>query len=198
MVQPFKIMYTKPPQEVAISNFCGSNIQLPQILKMEPNFADDLYCWCYTLYTAHEDNKTMKEVVAMTPQLQAFAGRDAGFNQFYDRYETVSADTKTRREYAKWVNDTLRAAGEIEAAQDEVRAVYEPLLAKAEQQKAVAEQQKAAAEQKLLASARTMKNEGVPVEIIAKAFPLSKGEIAARYKNKPAQADVTGAFFLLI
>ena len=44
----------------------------------------------------------------MTPGLQAFANRDAGFRQFNDRYETVSADPETRREYALWVDESLR------------------------------------------------------------------------------------------
>jgi hypothetical protein len=156
MVQPFKIMYTKLPSEVAIPNFSGYNIQLPRLLKMTANFSDDLYCWCYTLYTAHHKEKTVKEVVAMTPELQAFVERDAGFRQFSDRYETVAADPETRREYAMWFDETFRQNDMIYSAQQEVRNEYE---------------------QKLLNAARIMKDQGVPVETIALAFPLSTDEI---------------------
>jgi len=129
----FKIMYTKLPSEVAIPNFSGYNIQLPRLLKMTANFNDDLYCWCYTLYTAHHKKKTVKEVIAMTPELQAFVERDAGFRQFSDRYETVSADPETRREYAMWFDETFRQSDMIDSAQQVIRDEYEPRLVEAEQ-----------------------------------------------------------------
>jgi len=136
MVQPFKVMYTKSPHEVAIPNFGGYNIQLPRLLEMDANFDDDLYCWCYTLYTAHLENKTVREVVSMTPELQAFAERDVGFQQFNDRYETVSADPETRREYAMWFDEALREEGMLawarQEGRQEVRDEYEPRLAEAE------------------------------------------------------------------
>ena len=170
MVQPFKVMYTKKPHEVAIPNFGGYNIQLPRILEMDANFKDDLYCWCYTLYTAHVKNKTVQEVVSMTPELQAFADIDAGFKQFHDRYEAVSADPEARREYAKWFNEALRMEGMLDWARQEGRDEVAYKLVEAEQQLTEARQG-------LLESARNMKNEGVPIEIIARAFPLSTREI---------------------
>ena len=207
MVQPFKVMYTKPPQEVAIPNFGGYNIQLPRLLEADANFNDDLYCWCYTLYTAHNQKKTIREVVAMTPELQAFAERDAGFQQFNDRYDHVSADPKTRREYAMWFNEALRQEGMREWAyrdgRQETIDEYEPMLAKAVQQRAEAEQQRAEAvqqraeaiqqraeaerkhresEQKrkadLFATLQVMKNMGLSDAAIAEAFPSLVDEIA--------------------
>ncbi|MCL2356859.1 MAG: Rpn family recombination-promoting nuclease/putative transposase [Defluviitaleaceae bacterium] len=157
MVQPFKVMYTKPPSEVAIPKFGGYNIQLPRLLEMkEPDFASDLYCWCYTLYTAHLENKTVQEVVAMTPGLQAFADRDAGFRQFIDRYETVSADPETRREYAMWFDEALREEGMLAWARQEGRDEVE---------------------QKLLDGVRSMKEQGIPIEAIKIAFPTLADEI---------------------
>ena len=119
LVQPFKIMYTKKPKEVAIPSFSGYNIQLPRILAMEPDFTNSLYCWCYTLYTAHVEGKTVKEVVSMSTALQDYAKQDAGFQQFCERYNFVSADPKTRKEYVLWANDRMREAGEREWAYDE-------------------------------------------------------------------------------
>jgi hypothetical protein len=196
MVQPVKFMYTKEPKETAVDKISIYNIQLPRILDMKQDFDDDLFCWCYTLYTAHTEHKAVKEVISMNQALQAYATRDTGFRQFCERHETVSADPQTRRDYVSWFSDMLREEGRIEAVRQEymlreegrieavrqeyelreegkieaVRQEYEPRLAEAEHNLAEAEQ-------KLLASARNMKNEGIPIEVIAKAFSLSKDEV---------------------
>ena len=106
-------------------------------------------------------------MVAITPELQAFATRDVGFQQFCDRYETVSADPETRREYAMWFDEALREEGMLDWARqegrDEVRDEYEPRLAEAEQ--------------KLLDVARSMKNQGISIEAIKTAFPSLVSEI---------------------
>jgi len=183
MVQPFKVMYTKLPHEVAIPNFGGYNIQLPRLLEMDANFDDDLYCWCYALYTAHLEKKTVQEVVEMTPELQAFAERDVGFQQFNDRYETVSADPETRREYAMWFDEALREEGMLawarqeglqegrqeglQEGRQEVRDEYEPKLAEAERKR----------KDELLSAARSMKDQGVPIKTIAIAFPSLVSEL---------------------
>ena len=178
MVQPFKVMYTKPPSEVAIPKFGGYNIQLPRLLEMkEPDFTSDLYCWCYTLYTAHLENKTVQEVVAMTPGLQAFADRDAGFRQFIDRYETVSADPETRREYAMWFDEALREEGMLAWARQEVRDEYEPRLAEAERKhkedlKAASRKRKEDKKQ----IARNMKTKGMSIVDIVEMTGLSADE----------------------
>jgi len=95
LVQPFKILYTKPPTEVAIENFSGYDIQLPAVEKMDQDFSNPLYCWCYTLYTAHKEEKTIEEVIAVTPELKAFAQTDSGYNQFCEQYSLADADPKT-------------------------------------------------------------------------------------------------------
>ena len=176
LVQPFKVMYTKPPSEVAVPNFGGYNVQLPRFLEMGTNFEDDLYCWCYALYTAHLEKKTVQEVVAMSPGLQAFAERDAGFRQFNDRYETVSADPETRREYALWFDEALREEGMLEWARQEVRDEYEPKLAEAERKH---KEDLIKAEQQLLGAAQSMKNQGIPIETIIIAFPSLADKIEA-------------------
>jgi len=179
MVQPFKVMYTKPPSEVAIPNFGGYNIQLPRLLEMDANFEDDLYCWCYALYTAHLEKKSVQEVVSMTKGLQAFAEIDLGFQQFCDRYEIVSAAPETRREYAMWFNESLRLKGMYDWARQEGRDEVELRLAKVEQKLEEAERKRKdeleEAERKrkdeLLSAAQSMKNQGVPIETIKIAFP---------------------------
>jgi septal ring factor EnvC (AmiA/AmiB activator) len=137
----------------------------------------------------------VKEVIAVTPALQAYATRDAGFQQFSDRHATVSADPQTRRDYVSWFSDMLREEGRIDA----VRQEYEPLLAESEEKLAKSEEKLAKSEEKLaeskqkleeskqklekseeklLTSARNMKKEGIPIEVIAKAFSLTDEQIA--------------------
>ena len=110
----------------------------------------------------------------MTPGLQAFANRDAGFRQFNDRYETVSADPETRREYALWVDEALREEGMLDWARREVRDEYEPRLAEAEKKRVEAARKHKA---EILSAARVMKNQGMPNETIALAFPSLMNEI---------------------
>ena len=54
---------------------------------------------------------------------------DPGIVQFCDRYETVSADLETRRNYILWFNEMLREEGMIDA----VRQEYELRLVEAKQ-----------------------------------------------------------------
>jgi predicted transposase/invertase (TIGR01784 family) len=160
MVQPVKFVYTKPPQEVAVDKIGIYNIQLPRVLDMKQDFDNNLYCWCYTLYVAHTERKTVKEVISMNPALQAYATRDAGFQQFSDRHTSVSADPKTRRDYVSWFGEMLREEGRIDAA-------WQEGYAEAEKRH----------KDELLTSARNMKNEGMTNEAIARMLPLSIDEI---------------------
>ena len=113
VLQPFKIMYTKPPERIAIPHFCGYNVQLPRLLEMEPDFSNGLYCWYYTMYTAHREQITVEEVIAMTPSLETYANQDIGYQQFCEQYKRVSASEETRDEYHWWLNAQLGRAGEI-------------------------------------------------------------------------------------
>jgi hypothetical protein len=112
VLQPFKIMYTKPPQKVAVDRFGGYNIQLPRLLEMEPDFNSGLYCWFYTLYTAHTEGKSIDEVIKMTPALQEYAAADSGYTQFCEQYNLVSSDPETQDDYYRWIKDQMRQEGE--------------------------------------------------------------------------------------
>ena len=120
IVQPFEILYTKEPTEIAIPNFSGYNVQLPRILDMEPDFTNALYCWCYTLYTAHTKTMTIQEVLDMTPALQEYATEDAGYRQFCDQYNLVACSPEARHEYYLWYKDRMREDGMMLAAMYEV------------------------------------------------------------------------------
>ena len=132
----------------------------------------------------------------MTPGLQAFAERDAGFRQFNDRYETVSADPETRREYAMWFDEALRLEGMLDWARQEGRDEVESKLINAEQRLEEAERKRKddledaerkrkddleEAERKrkaeFLSAARVMKSRGVSHDIIVEAYPSLASEI---------------------
>ncbi|MCL1999178.1 MAG: PD-(D/E)XK nuclease family transposase [Turicibacter sp.] len=118
LVQPFKILYTKSPQVVAIPNFSGYNIQLPAVLDMPPDFEDGLYCWCYTLYAAHIQGKTIEEVLQMQPQLKAFLDEDEGYKQFCDRFDYFSATPEERDRFISWQLGAMRQEGMFMAAEE--------------------------------------------------------------------------------
>ena len=119
VVQPFMIVYTKPPIKNVIPQFGGYSIQLPRIMEMEPDFSSGLFCWLFTLYTAHNENKTISEVIKMFPELQEYTQHDSGFMQFCEQYELAAADPQTRNEYFRWFMDRWREAGMLHAAKEE-------------------------------------------------------------------------------
>jgi hypothetical protein len=121
ILQPFGIMYTKPPIDQAASNFSGYDVQLPCVMDMEPDFDDEFYCWCYTLYKSYHDNKTIQEVVEMTPQLQLIVNSNMGYQQFCERYKLVTADPDAREEYVQWRLDRMKEEGLIMYAREEER-----------------------------------------------------------------------------
>ena len=85
-----------------------------RLLEMNPDFNNDLYCWCYILYKAHIEGKTLQEVVEMTPEVATFSEQNTGYQQFCNQYDLVAGDTETRRQYFLWVNEQMRREGEID------------------------------------------------------------------------------------
>ncbi len=47
----------------------------------------------------------------MVPQLQEYARKDDGYNQFCEQYKLAVADPATRREYFFWLDDRLHETG---------------------------------------------------------------------------------------
>jgi len=131
VVQPFKILYTKPPQRTAIPHFSGYNVQLPRIAEMKPDFLNPLYCWGYTLHTAHANKKSVQEVIEMTPELQMYAETDNGYFQFCKQYDRAAANPTTMDEYRNWVLYVMREEGmriaAVEAGREEERAKWQQI-----------------------------------------------------------------------
>ena len=111
IVQPVKVMFTKEPVRLAMPQFSIYNIQLPQVEKTEPDFNNGLYCWCYTLYKAHKENKSIQEVLNMTPDLLFYGEHEPGYAQFCERYDLVASDPATQHEYFLWYMNRLREEG---------------------------------------------------------------------------------------
>ena len=110
----------------------------------------------------------MQEVVAITPELQAFATRDVGFRQFCDRYEIVSADPETRREYAMWFDEALREEGMLDWARQEGRDEVMPRLVESERKR----------KEDKIQIARNLKHKGIlSIADIAETTGLSFEEV---------------------
>ncbi|MDR1785329.1 MAG: Rpn family recombination-promoting nuclease/putative transposase [Spirochaetaceae bacterium] len=110
-LQPIKMLYTKPPMRGALSQISIYVVQLPRIREIKRNFKDGLFCWLYTLDTAHQEKKTIQEVLDMEPKLKPFAEKDAGFKQYRERYDRVTSSRKVRDEYFRWIDEQLHEAG---------------------------------------------------------------------------------------
>jgi len=117
--QPVKLLYGKEPRRVALPHFSIYALQLPLLRSAEPDFTDNLYCWLYLLDMAHREKKTITEVLAMTPALQPFTARDAGFAQYCERYNLAASSPRVRDEYFRWINEQMRQAGMMEGAREE-------------------------------------------------------------------------------
>jgi len=118
-LQPARFVYTKPPHIVALPQYVSYDIELPKFKHAKPDWTDDAYCWMYALTKAHEERKTMKEVVSMVTDLKPFSLNNNGFKQFSERYEFIATNDEIRNEYYKWQRELLRQAGIMEAAHDE-------------------------------------------------------------------------------
>jgi predicted transposase/invertase (TIGR01784 family) len=118
-LQPIKLLYTKPPHTVALPQFSIYNIQLPRFREAKQDFTNPLYCWIYAMDTAMQQKITIREVIAMTPELQHFAKADTGFTQYCERYDRVASDPATRTEYYNWINEQIRQQGMLLGAREQ-------------------------------------------------------------------------------
>ncbi|MDR1786701.1 MAG: PD-(D/E)XK nuclease family transposase [Spirochaetaceae bacterium] len=121
-LQPVKILYAKPPHDVALDTFAIYNIQLPRFREAAADFNDNLYCWLYALDTAGREKKTLTEVIEMTPELRAFTERDTGFQQYCKQYNRVASSPQTREEYLNWLDENTRQWAMAEWKRTEGRA----------------------------------------------------------------------------
>jgi hypothetical protein len=62
-LQPVGMLYTKTPNRIAEEHIRIYNVQLPLFRKMQHDLTKPLDAWLYILDTAHQQNKTIKEVI---------------------------------------------------------------------------------------------------------------------------------------
>jgi predicted transposase/invertase (TIGR01784 family) len=155
LLQPVKPMFTKEPVKVAFKQFSIYNVQLPRLEEMPADFSDDFYCWLYVMNTAMRKKVSIEEVISMTPELQAFAERNTGFQQYCDQYKRAAADPETQKEYYRWINEQMRQEGMKRGAVEK------------------------ALKQERAQIARSMLVDNIPIGTIAKYTHLSEEEIKA-------------------
>jgi predicted transposase/invertase (TIGR01784 family) len=120
-LQPVGMLYTKAPNSVAEDHIRIYNVQLPLFRKKQHDLSKPLDAWLYILDTAHQQHKTISEVILMEPGLKNIIDLDDGMKQFAELYERVAADAKIRDEYAQYVMDLMRLNGMYRAAKEEGR-----------------------------------------------------------------------------
>ena len=116
--QPAKFVYAKPPHTIALPQYATYDIIIPAFRAAKPEWDNDLYCWVYTLVKAHDERKTVKEVVDMVTELKTFAHNNEGFRQFAERYEFVSTSEELRNDFLNWQRELMRQHGMLEAAEE--------------------------------------------------------------------------------
>ncbi|MDR0947981.1 MAG: Rpn family recombination-promoting nuclease/putative transposase [Lachnospiraceae bacterium] len=120
-LQPVGLLYTKEPHQVADNHFRIYNIQLPTFRKQEHDLSNPLHAWLYLLDSAHQQQKSIQEVIEMEPRLKEFIDLDPGMKQFVEEYERATADQKMRDDYANYIMEMMRMDGMYRAAVQEGR-----------------------------------------------------------------------------
>jgi hypothetical protein len=166
-LQPAKFVFVKEPITVALPQFMIYDIELPKFREATPDFSDDLYCWIYALNEAHQTGETIKEVVRMTPDLQAFEERNIGFQQFCKRYQLVASDDEARKQFFLWRCEIMRQEG-----------IHEGMIAEGEERSA-AKLEPVIAEQKAIIADLGAKN----AELERGRAELERGRAEAERKN---------------
>ena len=124
----------------------------------------------------------LTEIDENTQEVPAELLENAEVSEALEIVERAAFTDEEMRSYNKFwdnvsVQKTLESAWKAKAEQAEAKA--EQAEAKAEQAEAKAEQAEAKAKQEKLEAARSLKENGVPVDIIAKSLGLMPEEIAA-------------------
>jgi len=133
VVQHSTMCYTNPPMKVSSTQIRRFEVQMPQFVELvranKVDFTKPLHCWLYTIWTAHEKQITPGKVVEMNTALQEFAKTDEGFRQFCTRFKYVTDDPQSRKDYAKWLDETWRQMSIVESALDDNNEYWQDVVA---------------------------------------------------------------------
>ena len=115
-------VYREEPREVAEYHHVTHNIELPKFRRIEPDWSNPLHLWLTAVCRAYDQNKTLREVVDMEPELKSFEAADTAFAQFVNSYALANADRETRRQYNRWRLDQGFRKMELKAERFEGKA----------------------------------------------------------------------------
>jgi predicted transposase/invertase (TIGR01784 family) len=106
--QVVELIYRETPYERATDKLEIHNLELDKYRKSEAaDLNKPLQCWLTALCRAQDREISLREVVKMEAQLQAYYDHDPGFAQFVDRYGTVAALPEVRKAYRRWEYDVM-------------------------------------------------------------------------------------------
>jgi hypothetical protein len=94
-------------------------IQISRFLESGMNFNVGLDCILFAMCEAHQQHKTLREVINMHAELQTYEQRDPGFRQMADRFDTVVSSPDVRQAYGRWFINALRDEGMLSAARND-------------------------------------------------------------------------------
>ncbi|MDR1048448.1 MAG: PD-(D/E)XK nuclease family transposase [Synergistaceae bacterium] len=117
--QPVKLLYSQPPYVTALPHFSVYCVQLPRFREAKRDFNDPAYCWMYAWDRAYREKLTMEEVIKLTPELQGYVEQDRGFMQYCQKFGIVTANSETKDEYYRWINEQMRQEGMRQAAEED-------------------------------------------------------------------------------
>jgi hypothetical protein len=95
----------EPPMELATNELEIHLIQLSLFRTLRPDFSNRLHCWLTAMCRAHDERKSLNEVVEMDGNLKEFFKADPGFAEYVERFGIVSADKRIIKEYQRWLID---------------------------------------------------------------------------------------------
>jgi len=120
--QIVELLYREPPYQRATEKLMIHNLELDKFrehIKDKPT--TKLECWLFAVCASQDENKPLKEVVKMHPELQAFYDEDPGFAQFIDRYGEVASIPEIRKAYRRYEYDQILDALEEERRAEAVK-----------------------------------------------------------------------------
>ncbi|MCL2082794.1 MAG: Rpn family recombination-promoting nuclease/putative transposase [Oscillospiraceae bacterium] len=127
--QVIETVYRESPYEIAEKHHQTHNLELPKFRRITPDFTKPLHCWMTAIVRAQDENKTLREVVDMTPELQRFEQSNPPFGQFLNGYEFANADQETRHNFILWNKEEMLQAHERTLQIEESRAEGETIRA---------------------------------------------------------------------
>jgi predicted transposase/invertase (TIGR01784 family) len=97
-----EFIYSQEPRAKLTDRLSIHHIILPKVKNMElDGDSNNLHLWAYALWCA-QNEAPLGKAVKMNEYLSKFYNDDKGFEQFVNRFNEVSSDGDTLKEYTEW------------------------------------------------------------------------------------------------